>query len=194
MANLTTLLVSHKGVDLHAATAVRVMQKRLDSGDALQALHRAEVHVFWGEGNGRSVSDLLGIGRYFNPNKHHYGHFEVAEAGDRWTDQELLGGRPLEAAWPGQTLGSDLGDDSALLADTLLGGPLPADHVAVDMLAFPLGEDDPLRSGVLWRLVLADDGRDPVRLAERLAVARSSDQGLLINPHLHGWLTRVWRP
>jgi len=25
-------------------------------------------------------------------------------------------------------------------------------------------------------------------------VARSSDQGLLINPHLHGWLTRVWRP
>ena len=31
----TTLLTSHKGVDLHAATAVRVMQRRLEGGDAL---------------------------------------------------------------------------------------------------------------------------------------------------------------
>lgn len=191
MATQTTLLVSHKGVDLHAATAVRVMQKRLDGGDALRALHRGELHTYWDEGNGRTVSDLLGIGRYFNPNKHHYGHFQLDEVEGRWTDDELLGGRPLDGPWPGRAVAGDLGAADEQLADALLGGPCPEGCAAVDLLAFPLGEDDPLRSGVLWRLILEDDGRDPRRLAERLAVTRSGDQGLLINPHLHGWLTRV---
>ena len=67
----TTLLTSHKGVDLHAATAVRVMQRRLEGGDALAALHRCELHTFWNEGDGRRVADLLEVGRFYNPNKHH---------------------------------------------------------------------------------------------------------------------------
>jgi hypothetical protein len=187
----TTLMVSHKGVDLHAVTALRVMQRRLEGGDALRALGRAEIHTFWGEGDGRTVDGLLQVGRYFNPNKHHYGHFALAAAGPSWQDDPAVGGGELAAAWPGETIASDLDPVPADLAGTLLGGPLPDGCVAVDVVAMPLGEVEPVLSGVLWRLVLADDGRAPARLAERLAVTRTGDQGLLVNPHLHGWRMAV---
>ncbi len=196
----TTLLVSHKGVDLHAATALRVMQRRLEGGDALRALHRCELHTFFGEGDGRTVADLLRIGRFFNPNKHHYGHFELAEPGASWLAAPARGGAELAPAWPGRPLASDARPvagaprDDAHLDDALLGGPVPDGHVAMDVVAIPLGEPGPILSGVLWRLVLAADGRAPARLAERLAVTRAGDQGLLVNPHLHGWRTVLRRP
>lgn len=189
----TTLLTSHKGVDLHAATAVRVMQRRLEGGDALRALHRCELHTFWDEGDGRRVQDLLEVGRFYNPNKHHYGHFEADAGGPSWLGDAAVAGGELAPAWPGRAVASDLepaGDD---LAERLLGGLVPADHVAVDIVAFPLGEPGPILTGVLWRLVLADDGRVPERLADRLVVSRSGEQGLLVNPHLHGWLVAVRR-
>jgi hypothetical protein len=195
----TTLLTSHKGVDLHAATAVRVMQRRLEGGDALAALRRCELHTFWNEGDGRRVADLLEVGRFFNPNKHHYGHFELEHEGAPWLvtsprqeSAELCGG-PLPEGWPGRAVASDLDAADGLLLDRLLGGPVPPEHVAVDYATFPLGETGPILTGVLWRLVLADDGRAPARLAERLAVTRAGDQGLLVNPHLHGWLVAVRR-
>ncbi len=187
----TTLLTSHKGVDLHAATAVRVMQRRLEGGDALAALYRCEMHTFWGDGDGRNVTDLLEVGRFFNPNKHHYGHFETDAGGPSWLAEAAVAGASLVSAWPGRSVASDLDALDDDLAERLLGGPVPADHVAVDIAAFPLGEPGPILTGVLWRLVLADDGRAPERLADRLAVTRSGDQGLLVNPHLHGWLVAV---
>jgi hypothetical protein len=196
MSAQNTLLTSHKGVDLHAATAVRVMQRHLGGGDALVALHRCEFHTSW-EGSGvPAVADLLEIGRFFNPNKHHYGHFRLAAGDAPWTSG--VGGA-LDAAWPGTPVASSVvvGAGAALpedLYDRLLGGALPAGCVAVDVAAFPLGEPGPVVSGVLWRLVLADDGRDPSRLADRLAIARAGDQGLLVNPHLEGWLTALRRP
>lgn len=193
MATQSTLLVTHKGVDLHAATAVRVMRRRLEGGDGLLALHRGEVHTFWGEGDGRSVADLLQVGRYFNPNKHHHGHFVLPEA-SVWDDRALIGGAELPAGWPGEALGGDLPTSGSPLDDALLGGAIGDGCVAVDVLAVPLGEEGVLRSGVLWRLVLEASGRDPLRLAERLAITRSGDLGLLVNPHLHGWLMRVRRP
>jgi len=193
MATQTTLLVTHKGVDLHAATAVRVMRRRLEGGDALLALHRGEVHTFWGEGDGRDVADLLQVGRYFNPNKHHHGHFVLPEAAI-WDDRGLIGGAELPANWPGEPRGGDLPASDLALDDALLGGAVPEGCAAVDVLAMPLGDEGALRSGVLWRLVLDGGGRDPLRLAERLAVTRSGDVGLLVNPHLHGWLMRVRRP
>ena len=189
----TTLLTSHKGVDLHAATAVRVMQRRLEGGDALAALHRCELHTFWGEGDGRGVPELLEVGRFYNPNKHHYGHF-TAEAGDAtWLNGAAVAGAELVPAWPGDAVATDLPEAETPLVDRLLGGPVPAEHVAVDIAAFPLGEPGPILTGVLWRLVLADDGRAPERLADRLAITRSGEQGLLVNPHLHGWLVAVRR-
>lgn len=189
----TTLLTSHKGVDLHAATAVRVMQRRLADGDALRALHRCELHTFWGEGDGRTVAELLDVGRYFNPNKHHHGHFATAVPAAAWTDAALAGGAELPADWPGEAVGGDLPAEGVALDDALLGGPVPTGLVAVDLVTLPLGDTAAVRSGVLWRLVLASEGRDPARLAERLAVVRRGDQGLLVNPHLHGWLVRVRR-
>ncbi len=189
----TTLLTSHKGVDLHAATAVRVMQRRLEGGEALAALHRCEMHTYWGEGDGRRVADLLEIGRFYNPNKHHYGHFETDAAGATWLDGAAVAGGQLAPVWPGRPMASDIDLPGDGLADGLLGGPVPDGHVAVDMAAFPLGEPGPILTGVLWRLILADDGRAPERLADRLAVTRSGEQGLLVNPHLHGWLVAVRR-
>jgi hypothetical protein len=189
----TTLLTSHKGVDLHAATAVRVMQRRLEGGDALRALYRCDLHTFWGEGDGRRVADLLEVGRFYNPNKHHYGHFEAEGAGHgaTWLDGTGRGGDVLPAAWPGRPVASDLEAPADALLERLLGGPVPAEQVAVDVAAFALGEPGPILTGALWRLVLEDDGRDPARLADRLAVTRHGDQGLLVNPHLHGWLVAV---
>jgi hypothetical protein len=188
----TTLLTSHKGVDLHAATAVRVMQRRLEGGDALLALHRCDLHTFTGEGDGRTVAELLEIGRFFNPNKHHYGHFELEDGAADWT-AGFTAGEALAAGWPGRAVASDLPDADGALLDRLLGGPAPAGAVAVDVAAVPLGDPGPVLTGVLWRLLLADDGRDPGRLADRLAITRAGDQGLLINPHLHGWLVAVRR-
>jgi len=188
----TTLLTGHKGVDLHAATAVRVMQRRLAGGDALRALHRCELHTWWDAGDGRTVADLLEIGRYYNPNKHHYGHFERATP-TAWRARDTTGGRALDPAWPGRAVASDLTPPLDDLLARLLGGPVPPGCVAVDVVSLPLDEPRPLRSGEVWRLVLADDGRDPGRLADRLVVARSGEQGLLVNPHVSGWLVAVRR-
>ncbi|MBD3220253.1 hypothetical protein GF314_03345 [bacterium] len=193
MTTRTTLLVSHKGVDLHAATAVRVMQRRLEDGDALHRLARCELHTFTDDGERCRVTDLLEIGRYFNPNKHHYGHFEWTTAETDAFDDPAPGGATLAAAWPGEAVASDTDAPGAGLYERLLGGPVPEGCVAVDLAAMPLGDHEVVRSGVLWRLVLADDGRAPERLAERLAIARSGVQGLLVNPHLDRWLIRVQR-
>ena len=69
-----TLLCCHKGVDLHAATAGRVMQERLRGGERLMALRRGEYYTYWDEDPaGSRLEELLAAGRYYNPNKHHYG-------------------------------------------------------------------------------------------------------------------------
>ena len=73
----TTLLTCHKGVDLHADTAERVIRNNLPGGEQLLALHRAELHTFWHEEGAEapdSVERMLTVGRFFNPNKHCYLH------------------------------------------------------------------------------------------------------------------------
>jgi len=190
----TTLLTSHKGVDLHAATAVRVMQRRLDGGEDLLALHRCELHTYTGPDGRDQAAELLARGRYYNPNKHHYGHFELSPPAGDWRDGQTAGGGDLPAAWPGRPVGSDLQPVPQDLVEILLGGPVPPGSVAVDVVSVPLGEPGPVLSGVLWRLVLADTGRDPRRLAERLAITRSGEHGLLLNPHQQGWLVAVRPP
>ncbi|MBE0567537.1 MAG: hypothetical protein IH621_16400 [Krumholzibacteria bacterium] len=100
MSRLTTLLTAHKGVDLHAATAVRVMRERLEGGDRLVALHRCELHTYGdgiAGGPGDPMARLLDNGRYFNPNKHHYGHFELADAGP-WGRPARRRSRPRRCA------------------------------------------------------------------------------------------------
>ncbi len=190
-----TLLTCHKGVDLHAETAVRVMRDRLEGGDRLVSLCRAEAHTFWRESEEpatESVSRLLGIGRFFNPNKHHYAHFELPGAAGSWSDHpEECRGASLPAGWPGNSIDTDLPGSEDDLFDRLLGGPPAPDQVAVDVLAFPLGEVATPLSGVLWRLVLADAGSgapNAETVARELIESRGARKGLLVNPHMQGWL------
>jgi hypothetical protein len=184
-----TLLTSHKGVDLHAATARRVMQQRLTGGDQLADLRRCEFHVFGGAipaapEPAPTLASLLGTARYYNPNKHRYGHFEL-ESGFRW-DQGS--GGPLPAGWPGRPLASDASAPSAALLDELLGGGAPADHTAVDVAAWLRGQEGGLLSGTLWRLIIRGVGAQALTTGLTLAVARGGHDGLLVNPHLEYWL------
>jgi len=185
-----TLMTCHKGVDLHAETAARVMRAVLPGGESLAGLHRAEFHTFWqtrGEPAPESVERLLNVGRFFNPNNHHYAHFRRERAEGPWFDAEARGG-PLPGDWPGEPVDSDLPGADGGPYDRLLGGATPDGAAAVDVCTFPLGETGPLLSGVVWRLVLAPGTPDPDALAGRLTEARGADAGLLVNPHMQGWL------
>jgi hypothetical protein len=191
MSTQTTLLTAHKGVDLHAASALLVMKDRLEGGDRLVNLLRCELHTFWGEPQGVTVAKLLDTGRYFNPNKHHYGVFRTETASAPWFQGQDIRGKSLESGWPGQIVDTDLGDQdpAGMLYHRLLGGSPVDGHVAVDLVSFELGQQGPVLSGVLWRLVLAAHPAEAVDIGHRLALARSRKEGLLINPHLEAWLS-----
>ncbi len=187
-----TLLTCHKGVDLHAASAVRVMQRRLAGGERLLGLQRAEWHTFWQQ-QGRpevlSVERLLDNGRYYNPNKHHFAVCELVDAGPAWNGTG--DDHALPAGWPGEGRRTDLPDGAGTILDRLLGGPTTDGQVTVDVCAFPLGEEGPLLSGVVWRLRLPADEPDPVAAATALAVAHDREHGLLVNPLMQGWRLAV---
>lgn len=190
MSRQNTLLTSHKGVDLHAASAVRVMQDRLEGGRHLASLHRCELHTWRDDPADVSLVHLLDTGRFFNPNKHHYGFF-VLEDAQAWDNPR---GGDLAPGWPGQLKGTDVGelaDDGPGLYTALLGGAVPAGHHAVDVASWSREQDGPVISGVLWRLVVQGSAEEAARLGDGLAVARSRKQGLLINPHMEAWLSLV---
>jgi hypothetical protein len=190
---MQTLLTSHKGVDLHAATARRVMRDRLHAGDRLAELRRCEFHVFGGgvpasAAAAPTLETLLGTGRYYNPNKHRYGHFVSASA-FAW-DQG--GGGGLPSGWPGVPGHADLGEGGGVSMDDLLGGPAPAGHTAVDVAAWARGQEGGLGgvvvSGTLWRLVISGAHESALAAGLSLAVARGGREGLLVNPHMDFWL------
>lgn len=176
------LVTAHKGVDLHAATARRVMRERLAGGERLADLRRCEFHAFGSaaHGGGPGLAELLATGRYFNPNKHRYGHFTLV-APFPW---DAGAGEGFPAGW---TAGGDGAAPGAGLGD-LLGGPAPAGHTAVDVAAWARGQEGPVVSGTLWRLVVRGDGAAALDAARLLAVARGGREGLLVNPHMECWL------
>lgn len=179
------LVTAHKGVDLHAATARRVMRDRLLGGDRLADLRRCEFHAFGCPifAGGPRLADLLATGRYFNPNKHRYGHFQLPAA-FAWTVGE---GEGFPAGWPG---GADAAGAAAarMALSELLGGPAPAGQAAVDVAAWARGQEGPVVSGTLWRLVVRGAPEAALDSARLLAVARGGREGLLVNPHMECWL------
>ena len=186
------MLTSHKGVDLHAASALLVMKERLEGGHRLVNLFRTEMHTFWNDSVPGGMEKLLNTGRYFNPNKHHFGHFKCEDAaGPSWFNGEDCRGRSAGSQWLGDLSGTDLEGNylnSSALCEVLLGGAVDREQTAVDIIAFPLGQDGPVLSGVLWRLVISGDSATAAQVGHDLAVARSRKQGLLINPHMEAWL------
>lgn len=191
MSTQTVLLTAHKGVDLHAASALLVMKNRLEGGDHLVNLLRCEMHCFWGQPDGVSTERLLDTGRFYNPNKHHYGVFTSESVGPDWLQASPVSGEVLGNGWPGSLALSDLGheDGDRDLYDRLLGGHPAPGLTAIDVVSFPLGQRGPVLSGVLWRLVIAAQGEQAREIGHNLAVARSRKQGLLINPHMEAWLS-----
>ena len=189
----STLLTSHKGVDLHAATALGVMKDRLEGGHRLAGLFRCEMHTFWGEPEGFSIDRLLDIGRFYNPNKHHFGHFEGRSGEASWLREEPVH-HVLDPRWPGAAAGSDLEhapDRADALYNLLLGGA-PAEGVsAVDVVSFDRGQEGPVLSGVLWRLLIRGEAATALETGRRLAVASHRKEGLLVNPHMECWLAAV---
>jgi hypothetical protein len=185
----STLLTVHKGVDLHAATAVRVLRDRIEGGARLVRLARAECHTFWSspEAAAERAAALLEIGRIFNPNKHRYGRFALSGSAARRPD-DADGGSALPEAWPGEPVASDL-SVAADLYDLLLGGRADRarGELAIDVHAWPLEQNEEPSSGLVWRLVLRPEEDDPRRLAQQLIVTRSRRAGLLVNPHMESW-------
>lgn len=195
MSRQSLLLTAHKGVDLHAATALRVMRDRLEGGAALRGLFRCEMHALRADAaGGWTMPKVLDTARYYNPNKHHYGVFEGAAVEALFAGSGGAGtqtDRRLPAGWPGRVVGSDLAIAPDELYDVLLGGP-PAEGLArCDVLAFARGQEGPLVSGVLWGLLLQAGADEAAELGSTLAVARGRKQGLLLNPHMEDWLLAV---
>lgn len=189
----TTLLTSHKGVDLHVATSLLVMKDRLEGGHLLEGLFRCEMHTFWGDADGLSIARLLDIGRYFNPNKHHYGHFDLAGGGPSWLDVAPAG-NILAPEWPGRAEGTDLdlsADERGDLYQRLLRGAQADGVSAVDVVSYPRGQEGPVLSGVLWRLLIRGDASSSLAMGCKLAVASHRKEGLLVNPHMESWLAVV---
>jgi hypothetical protein len=189
----TTLLTSHKGVDLHAATALTVMKDRLEGGHLLAGLFRCEMHTFWSCTGDLSMAGLLDSGRYFNPNKHHFGHFELADGGTSWFEDEPAD-HALAPGWPGSAEDTDLELDASGrrgLYHRLLGGPPPEGVSAVDVVSFARGQEGPVFSGVLWRLLIGADPESSLEIGSKLAVTRHRKEGLLVNPHMESWLAIV---
>ncbi len=191
MSRQTTLLTSHKGVDLHAASALLVMKNRLEGGHQLVNLLRCEMYCFWDETVTGGMQALLNRGQYYNPNKHHFGHFTLDDAGASWFDGNDCRGKTVASNWIGQMVGTDLESNdfqSSTLYDTLLGG-CPVEGVsAVDVISFPLGQAGPVLAGVVWRLLISGPEESAREIGQNLAVARGRKQGLLINPHMEDWL------
>jgi len=182
-----TLLTAHRGVDLHAASARRVMGRRLAGGERLLGLQRAVLHTCWrreGDPGALSLERLLAQGRFYNPNKH---RFALAELDGAPTEWFTASGHELPDGWPGALRDSDLPRGEGTVLDRLLGGPPAGGETVVDLCTFPLGERGPLLSGVVWRLRLPADEPAPAVLAENLAVARDRAHGLLVNPWMQGW-------
>jgi len=159
------------------------MRDRLEGGSQLSGLFRCQWHSFAADRVAGEVDSLLATGRYFNPNKHHYGVFQLADRTDPW----YAGGNDLPGAWPGTPVAGDLAVDEQLYGN-LLGGPPGEDQSAVDVASLVREQPGPIVSGVLWRLALEAAPGAAAELAVTLAVARRRKEGLLVNPHLEDWL------
>jgi len=120
------------------------------------------------------------------------GHFLLPTTEEPWYRHEQnCWGLALPADWPGEPRGTDRGEPTADLHERMLGGQSAADWVAVDVCAYALGGSGPLLAGVLWRLLLQVPVEQAAETAERLITTRGGRDGLLVNPHMQGWLYSV---
>jgi hypothetical protein len=196
-------LVCHRTVDLVAGSAATALRGAMGLGDALIALRRDDVFVVEAaEGNDPAAWAAACAARaaWFNPNTHRHALY-TARAGAL---AAAAGSAPWPAPWLGTMAATDRPDLAGAEGRAHLGEwlALPrADGHAVSLAAWdledpvqrlprgawpdPRGRYLPLQ---LWTLALREQRADRVvDRALEVAVTRSRDRGLLINPHVQRW-------
>jgi len=172
------LMVRLKIPDVTALTAANALRRRLGYADALKQLKRADYYRL--DLAAHDADAALELGKdlaertnlFVNPNKHIY-------------ELKVLQPRGQQVAR----------EDGNFVVTVLVTDP--ADGSGRGMLAAlqgRLGYQDRVQGllrGTLWTIVLAaDDPQQARQAAEDIAVTRSQDQGLLMNPHYQQY--EIW--
>ncbi len=173
MSGKLALLIGHRVEDLAARTAEETIRRRLDGGEALESLDREE---FWEfryrteELFEEKLTALIDRAELFvNPNKHRW---RISTGG-------IAAGHEGKGYLLKVTNREDIDGDVAKHTLTMQYGFRGLEEV---------------RYGVLWIIRLAEGvvGDGPAgdagrALAEKIAVTKSRDSGLLVNPHYQEW-------
>lgn len=200
------LLVRRRGVDLVAMSALTALRGPCGLGDRLVALCRDDGYVLGLSGAFDAAAwERACVARadWFNPNKHRYALYEGQPG--------ALDAARGVAAWPSPWLTRRLGSDRPDLAATagrdeleawlaLPAQPSTTRHSLLAwqcddaVAALPHGHWPDAATGLvrltLWTLQLrAGSPDDAARLAEEAAITRTRERGLLVHPHMQGW---VW--
>lgn len=163
------LLVKLKIPDVTALTAAGALRRRMGYGDVLKGLKRADYYRLDLAAPSTDAAESLAAriaettNLFVNPNKHVY---EVRSS---------AGGEApsAEGVYLVQVLVTDPTDGSAQGALGALQGRLGYE-----------GKVSGLLKGVLWTLELEADSAGAARgMAEQIAVTKSREEGLLMNPH-----------
>jgi hypothetical protein len=186
-----TLLVALKGADLYASTASLTLREKMGYADTLAGLRRLDRYRFRIDSGVPAATLTSALQRvldrrstFYNRNKHDYA---LSVSGDGDTRRSGVAESDLRERWA-RRLGTpdharvvelavhdDDDDARAALAATLQGDLAPA---AADVSV--VCEE---ASTVWWLALNTTDGATAVRDAERIAITRARDEGLLANPN-----------
>jgi hypothetical protein len=207
------LLVRHRTVDLVAMTAAHALRSELGLGAELVALTRDDVYVIEGEALGAPEAwsrPCTERAHWFNPNKHRHALFEAAPG----AVEAVRNGTGFPRPWLGRVVSTDRSDlpsatDGGRGPDVNRRGlsrwlalpPRPGVHaVAIAswdldqaVTSLPPGPWPHPRAQLvrlqLWGLAVAGkDAETATARASEVAVTRRREQGLLIHPHVEGWI------
>ncbi len=168
------LLVTLKIPDVSALTAANALRRRMGYGDVLKELTRADYYRLElnveDEAQARALADEIAeqTSLFVNPNKNTY---QVRTAG------ETPNPRQEDGLWVIDILVTDIEGAAAPDLTEALRKRLGYGETVVEV-----------QRGILWSLKLDCAGPEEAkRLAEEIAVTRSRDRGLLVNPHFQTW-------
>ncbi len=197
--NAMALLVRHRSVDLVAMTALHALRSSMGATGLID-LRRDDVFAWEGPDLGAPgawIERATAQANWFNPNKHRFALFETAPGALEAARTD----KPFPTPWLGDLVASDhpaLETGRYGIADWL--GP-PEEGFAVTLLAWdremgegslpgrrwPAAQTRVLRAQ-MWTLTVREASEKVAfETAEKLAITRTRDSGLLVHPHMEGW-------
>ena len=209
-----SFLVRGRSVDLVAMTARHALRTTLGLGDEVVDLFRDQL-VCIADVDESSARDwtaaVAAHQHWFNPNKHRFASFLSAGG----VFDAVRGRSEWPSPWLSAAVDSDRPDLAAAAASSpvkdLLGAwiapPSASGAFAVAFMAYDLEDgvsrlpaghwparDHEILEAQLWTIVLRADDADRARTrAEEILVTRTRTRGLLVHPHMEGWMA-VGRP